>query len=72
MSNLSERCEQRKTEAQSIADRFNSVKSEIEKLRGEANKKEKENAILYEQFIIKNGQYAELVELIKEEEGVKS
>jgi len=71
MSTLSERCEQRKAEAQALADKFNAVKAEIEKLRGEANQKEKENAVLYEQFLVKNGQYAELVELVKEEEGVQ-
>ena len=71
MSTLSERCEQRKAEAQALADKFNAVKAEIEKLRGEANQKEKENAVLYEQFLVKNGQYAELVEVVKEEEGVQ-
>jgi len=71
MSTLSERCEQRKAEAQALADKFNAVKAEIDKLRGEANQKEKENAVLYEQFLVKNGQYAELVEVVKEEEGVQ-
>ena len=71
MSKLSERCEERKNEAQALADKFNAAKAEIDKLRGEANQKEKENALLYEQFTIKNAQYAELVSQVQEEEGVK-
>ena len=70
MSNLSDRCEQRKQEAQALADKYNAEKAEIDKLRGEANKKEKENAIVYEQFMVKNSQYAELLSLVKEEEGI--
>tara|TARA_Y100000114_G_scaffold72919_1_gene66810 strand:- start:175 stop:411 length:237 start_codon:yes stop_codon:yes gene_type:complete len=70
MSKLSDRCEERKNEAQALADKFNAVKAEIDKLRGEANEKEKENALLYEQFTIKNAQYAELVSQVQEEEGV--
>tara|TARA_R100000388_G_scaffold21383_1_gene16200 strand:+ start:2665 stop:2901 length:237 start_codon:yes stop_codon:yes gene_type:complete len=70
MSNLSDRCEQRKQEAQALADKYNAEKAEIDKLRGEANKKEKENAIVYEQFMVKNSQYAELLALVKEEEGI--
>jgi len=79
MSNLSDfiiklknRCEERKNEAQALADKFNGIKAEIEKLRGEANQKEKENAVLYEQFLVKNGQYAELLSQVQEEEGVET
>ena len=72
MSKLSDRCEERKVEAQALADKFNAVKAEIDKLRGEANQKEKENAALYEQFLVKNGQYAELVSQMQEEEGVET
>ena len=72
MSKLSDRCEERKNEAQALADKFNAAKAEIEKLRGEANQKEKENAIVYEQFMVKNSQYAELVALVQEEEGVET
>tara|TARA_Y100000401_G_scaffold72725_1_gene58749 strand:+ start:266 stop:499 length:234 start_codon:yes stop_codon:yes gene_type:complete len=64
MSKLSERCEERKAEAQALADKFNSMKTEIEKLQ-------QENAQTYQQFQNKNSQYAELVELLREEEGVK-
>lgn len=72
MSKLSDRCEERKNEAQSLADKFNAEKAEIEKLRGEANQREKENALVYEQFTVKNAQYAELLGLVKEEEGVET
>ena len=72
MSKLSERCEERKNEAQALADKFNAEKAEIDKLRPEANQKEKENAIVYEQFMVKNSQYAELLGLVKEEEGVET
>ena len=72
MSKLSDRCEERKQEAQALADKFNAAKAEIDKLRGEANQKEKENAIVYEQFMVKNSQYAELLGLVKEEEGVET
>ena len=72
MSKLSDRCEERKVEAQALADKFNAEKAEIDKLRGEANQKEKENAIVYEQFMVKNSQYAELLGLVKEEEGVET
>ena len=70
MSKLSDRCEERKVEAQALADKYNAEKAEIDKLRTEANQKEKENAIVYEQFMVKNSQYAELLGLVKEEEGV--
>ena len=64
MSKLSERCEERKVEAETLADKFNNVKAEIEKLQ-------QENAQTYQQFLAKNAQYAELTELLREEEGVK-
>ena len=51
MSKLSERCEERKAEAQALADKFNSMKTEIEKLQ-------QENAQTYQQFQAKNAQYA--------------
>ena len=72
MSKLSERCEERKNEAQALADKFNAEKAEIDKLRGEANQREKENAIVYEQFMVKNSQYAELLSQVQEEEGVET
>jgi len=71
MSKLSDRCEERKNEAQALADKFNAAKAEIDKLRSEANQKEKENALLYEQFTVKNAQYAELVSQVQELEGLQ-
>tara|TARA_R100000278_G_scaffold32997_1_gene29974 strand:- start:462 stop:695 length:234 start_codon:yes stop_codon:yes gene_type:complete len=64
MSKLSERCEQRKQEAQTLADKFNTVKAEIEKLT-------QENAQTYQQFENTKAKYEELVDLLREEEGVK-
>ena len=64
MSKLSERCEQRKQEAQALADKFNSVKAEIDKLQ-------QENAQTYQQFESTKAKYEELVDLLREEEGVK-
>ena len=64
MSKLSERVEQRKAEAQALADKFNTMKAEIEKLQ-------QENAQTYQKFKTKNDQYLELFNLLQEEEGVK-
>ena len=64
MSKLSERVEERKQEAQALADKFNATKTEIDKLQ-------KENAQTYQEFLAKNSQYAELTELLQEQEGVK-
>jgi len=65
MSKLSERCEERKVEAQALADKFNALTEEAKKL-------ENEKAQVLEQFNIKNSQYAELVALVKEEEGAEA
>ena len=64
MSKLSERCEARKQEAQALADKFNTAKTNIDKLQ-------EENAQVYEEFKMKNYQYKELLEMLQEEEGVK-
>jgi len=64
MSTLSERCEQRKAEAQALADKYNALDQEEKKI---ANEK----AQTLTEFNVKNAQYAELVELVKEEEGVQ-
>ena len=64
MSKLSERCEERKVEAQALADKFNALTEEGKKL-------ENEKAQVLDQFNIKNSQYAELVALVKEEEGTE-
>jgi len=64
MSTLSERCEQRKAEAEALAERYNSLDREEKKI---ANEK----AQTFAEFNVKNAQYAELFELVKEEEGVQ-
>ena len=64
MATLSERCEQRKAEAQALADKYNALDQEEKKI---ANEK----AQTLGEFNVKNAQYAELVELVKEEEGVQ-
>ncbi len=63
MSKLSDRCEERKAEAQALADKFNALNDQSKKL-------ETEKSQVLEQFNIKNAQYAELVALVQEEEGV--
>ena len=65
MSKLSDRCEERKQEAQALADKFNALNDQSKKL-------ETEKAQVLEQINIKNSQYAELVALVQEEEGVET
>ena len=73
MSKLSERCEERKLEAQALADKFNATKEEIDKLKNEANQKEKENIeITLEQYKAAKNKYDELAELVREEEGIEA
>ena len=64
MSALSERCEKRKAEAEALANKYNAGVEEAQKLNNA-------NAQLLEQFKVANAKYAELVELVKEEEGVE-
>ena len=64
MSPLSEKCEQRKAEAQAIAEKYNAGIEEAKKLNNA-------NAQLLEQFKVANAKYEQLVELVKEEEGVE-
>jgi predicted nuclease with TOPRIM domain len=63
MSTLIERRDARKAEAQALADRFNTLAEESKKL-------ENEKAQVHADFTVKNAQYAELEQMIKEEEGV--
>ena len=65
MSKLSERCEKRKAEAQALADKFNALAEESKKI-------ENEKAQVLEQFNVKNSQYAELVQMVQEEEGAEA
>ena len=64
MSALSKRCEQRKAEAQALAEKYNAGIEEAQKLNNA-------NTQLLEQFKVANAKYAELMELVKEEEGVE-
>ena len=64
MSALSKRCEERKAEAQALAEKYNACIEEAQKLNNA-------NAQLLEQFKVANAKYAELMELVKEEEGVE-
>ena len=63
MSTLIERRNARKAEAQALANRFNTLNEESKKL-------ENEKAQVHADFTVKNAQYAELEQMIKEEEGV--
>ena len=63
MSTLIERRDARKAEAQALADRFNTLAEESKKL-------ENEKAQVHADFTVKNAQYAELEQMIKEDEGV--
>ena len=65
MSKLSERCEERKAEAQALADKFNALAEESKKI-------ENEKAQVLEQFNVKNSQYAELVQMVQDEEGAEA
>tara|TARA_A100000172_G_scaffold47163_1_gene29335 strand:- start:14 stop:229 length:216 start_codon:yes stop_codon:yes gene_type:complete len=62
MSKLSERCEERKVEAQALADKFNSLTQEGKKI-------ENERIQVKAEFDMKNAQYSELLSQIQEEEG---
>ena len=64
MSKLSDRCEERKNEAQALANKFNSLTEESKKI-------ENERIQVKSEFDIKNAQYAELLSQVQEEEGVK-
>ena len=62
MSALSKRCEERKAEAQALANKYNAGVEELEKMKNA-------NQQVYAEFQIKNAQYAELLAQVKEEEG---
>tara|TARA_R100000734_G_scaffold303_1_gene469 strand:- start:203 stop:442 length:240 start_codon:yes stop_codon:yes gene_type:complete len=68
MSKLSKRCEERKAEAQALADKYNALNEQGKKLDNEKAKIDSEKSQILGEFNIKNSQYAELCELVKEEE----
>jgi len=61
MSNLTERCEQRKAEAEALAEKFNALTEEGKKIENQRIQTKAE-------FDVKNAQYAELLSQVKEEE----
>ena len=61
MSTLIERRDARKAEAQALADRFNTLAEESKKI-------ENEKAQVHADFTVKNAQYAELEQMVKEDE----
>jgi len=61
MSTLIERRNARKAEAEALANRFNTLAEESKKL-------ENEKAQVYADFNAKNAQYAELEQMVKEDE----
>tara|TARA_E500000305_G_scaffold110175_1_gene117317 strand:+ start:952 stop:1191 length:240 start_codon:yes stop_codon:yes gene_type:complete len=67
---LIERRDERKAEAEALANKFNAETEEINKLKQEVQKRENDNAQVYADFQLKNAQYAELEGMVKEEEGV--
>ena len=67
---LIERRDERKAEAEALANKFNAEVEEINKLKQEGQQRENDNAQVYADFQLKNAQYAELEGMVKEEEGV--
>ena len=67
---LIERRNERKAEAEALANKFNAETEEINKLKQEVQQRENDNAQVYADFQLKNAQYAELEGMVKEDEGV--
>ena len=65
MSKLTDRCEERKNEAQALAEKYNALLEEQKKLE---NQRLETKAA----FDMKNAQYAELLSQVQEEEGVET
>ena len=63
MSKLTDRCEERKNEAQALAEKYNALLEEQKKL-------ENQRLQLKAEFDMKNYQYMELLDQLQEEEGV--
>ena len=70
MSTLTERRDERKAEAEALANKFNAETEEINKLKQQVQQRENDNAQVYADFQLKNAQYAELEGMVKEDEGV--
>ena len=65
MSKLSERCEERKLEAEALAEKYNALLEEQKKLENQRLQTKVE-------FDMKNAQYAELLSQVQEEEGAEA
>ena len=65
MSKLSERCEQRKAEAEALANKYNAIVEEQKKL-------ESQRLQIKSEFDTKSAQYAELLSQVQEEESVQT
>ena len=70
MESLIQRRDERKAEAEALANKFNAETEEINKLKQQVQQRENDNAQVYADFQLKNAQYAELEQMVKEEEGV--
>ena len=70
MESLIQRRDERKAEAEALANKFNAETEEINKLKQQVKQRENDNAQVYADFQLKNAQYAELEGMVKEEEGV--
>jgi len=68
MSTLIERRDERKAEAEALANKFNAETEEINKLKQQVQQRENDNAQVYADFQLKNAQYAELEQMVKEKE----
>ena len=67
---LIERRDERKAEAEALANKFNAETEKINKLKKQVQQRENDNAQVYADFQLKNAQYAELEQMVKEDEGV--
>ena len=65
---LIERRDERKAEAEALANKFNAETEEINKLKQQVQQRENDNAQVYADFQLKNAQYAELEQMVKEKE----
>ena len=65
MSKLSKRCEERKDEAQALANKYNALVEEQKKL-------ESQRLQIKSEFDMKSAQYAELLSQVQEEESVQT